>query len=160
MRALALTFALSTILAGPGCQTLGITPPSNQLLPETKAIRESAPPTPAIPRKLAKSLQGPYVVEPGDTLSVQPVAIDSPLRLPSDQTIFADGTIDLGTYGRPVVAGRTLAEIEPEINKLIECARQGQGAERRDRAARRPQFEDLLRAGRSECAGSVPDRRL
>ncbi len=127
MRTVALTFAVSMILAGPGCQSLGITPPSNQLLPETKAIRESAPPTPAIPRELAKSLQGPYVVEPGDTLSVQPVAIDSPLRLPSDQTIFADGTIDLGSYGRPVVAGKTLAEIEPEINKLISARDKAKG---------------------------------
>lgn len=107
------------ILSAVGCESLGFSPPSNQLLRETKDIRNSAPNPAPVPRELAKELHQAYVVEPGDTLLVQPADLDAPVRLPPDQTIFPDGTIDLGIYGRPVVAGKTLAEIEPEIKKLI-----------------------------------------
>jgi polysaccharide export outer membrane protein len=102
-----------------GCESLGISPPANQLLRDTKDIRDSAPMPAPVPRELAKELHGPYVVEPGDTLLVQPANLDAPVRLPPDQTIFPDGTIDLGIYGRPVVAGKTLAEIEPEVRKIV-----------------------------------------
>jgi protein involved in polysaccharide export with SLBB domain len=72
-----------------------------------------------MPRELAKELHGAFVVEPGDTLLVQTVDLDSPLRLPPDQTIFPDGTIDLGVYGRPVVAGKTQDAIAAEVQQLI-----------------------------------------
>lgn len=109
----------SVCLALAGCETLGISPPSNQLLPDTKAIRSSAPNPAPIPRELAKELHTAFMVEPGDTLLVQPAELDAPVRLPPDQMIFPDGTIDLGVYGRPVVAGKPLAQIETEIRQLI-----------------------------------------
>src|SRR5437660_150873 len=96
--------------ASVGCESLGFSPPANQLLRETKDIRDSAPSPAPLPRELAKELLPTYVVEPGDTLLVQPADLDAPVRLPPDQTIFPDGTIDLGIYGRPVVAGKTLAQ--------------------------------------------------
>ena len=106
-------------VAAVGCESLGLSPPANQLLPVTKDIRTSAPMPPAVPRELAKELHPAYVVEPGDVLLVQPADLDAPLRLPPDQTVFADGTIDLGVYGRPVVAGKILAQIEAEVKEIV-----------------------------------------
>ena len=102
-----------------GCETLGISPPANQLLPETKAIRDSAPVPAPVPRELAKELHPPFVVEPGDTLLVQPADLDAPLRLPPDQTVLADGTIDLGIYGHAVVAGKTQDQIVSDVQQVI-----------------------------------------
>ncbi|MDB5311060.1 MAG: hypothetical protein JWO38_5262 [Gemmataceae bacterium] len=118
----ALTFAVV------GCETLGISPPANQLLPDTKAIRDSAPVPAPVPRELAKELHPPFVIEPGDTLLVQPVELDAPLRLPPDQTVFADGTIDLGTYGHLVVAGKTQDQIVTEVQQLINAKEKGKDA--------------------------------
>ncbi|HEX4607372.1 MAG TPA: SLBB domain-containing protein [Urbifossiella sp.] len=106
-------------VAAVGCESLGLSPPANQLLPATKDIRNSAPVPAPVPRELAKELHSAYVVEPGDVLLVQPADLDAPLRLPPDQTVFADGTIDLGVYGRPVVAGKGLAQIETEVKNLV-----------------------------------------
>lgn len=102
-----------------GCETLGLSPPANKLLPDAKAIRESAPVPAPVPRELAKELHGPFVVEPGDTLLVQPADLDAPLRLPPDQVVFPDGTIDLGVYGRPLVAGKTQDQIVAEVKQVI-----------------------------------------
>lgn len=102
-----------------GCETLGLSSPANKLLPDAKAIRESAPVPAPVPRELAKELHAAFVVEPGDTLLVQPADLDAPLRLPPDQTVFPDGTIDLGVYGRPVVAGKTQDQITTEVRNLI-----------------------------------------
>lgn len=102
-----------------GCETLGLSPPANQLLPDTKAIRNATALPVPVPRELAKELQPPYIVQPSDTLLVQPVDLDAPVRLPPDQTVFADGTIDLGVYGRPVVAGKTVPQIEAEVKQLV-----------------------------------------
>lgn len=97
--------------------TLGFSPPQHKLLPEAKAFRESTPP--AGPRELAKILHPAHVVEPGDVLLVQPVELDSPVRLPADQTVLPDGTIDLSPFGRPVVAGKTVADIERDVQQLV-----------------------------------------
>jgi protein involved in polysaccharide export with SLBB domain len=109
---------LLTVLPGVGCSALGLSPPQHPILPEAKAFRTVSP-APAGPRELAKSLHAPFVVEPGDVLLVQPADLDAPIRIAADQTVFADGTIDLGKYGRPVVAGKTLPVIEAEVQQLV-----------------------------------------
>lgn len=110
------------LLAGTGCSTvgstLGVSPPQYPLLDEAKAFRTIYP-APDGPRELAKSLQPTYVVEPGDVLLVQPVELDAPIRLAADQTVLPDGTIDLGRFGRPVVAGKTVPQIEVEVQQLV-----------------------------------------
>jgi polysaccharide biosynthesis/export protein len=108
-----------------GCSAFGLQSPTstrsnNQLTKTAKELREVAPVPAAVPRELNKTLLPTYVVEPGDVLLVQPVDLDSPLRLPGDQTILLDGTIDLGKYGRPVVAGKTLAQIETDLHTWIQ----------------------------------------
>jgi polysaccharide biosynthesis/export protein len=108
-------------VAASGCSSfssaLGVTPPQHKLLPEADHFRQTGPTPP--PRELEKSLHGPWVVEPGDGLLVQPVDLDSPVRFAADQTVLPDGTIDLGQYGRPVVAGKTVPVIEAEVKELV-----------------------------------------
>lgn len=111
------TFFLAAILTG--CESLGFSTPVNPLLKDAKVMRTQAPVPAPIARELSKELLPAYVVEPGDTLLVQPVEFDAPVRFPPDQPVFPDGTIDLGQYGRPVVAGKTLAEIEPQLQEMV-----------------------------------------
>jgi polysaccharide export outer membrane protein len=125
-RGAALACALAVVAAG--CETLGLSPPANQLLPAAKDIRNSSPVPAGVARELAKELHPPYVVGPGDVLLVQPADLDAPIRIPPDQTVFADGTIDLGVYGRPLVAGKVLAQIEPELKALIQAKEKAKDA--------------------------------
>lgn len=116
-----LSFAAAWALAAAvtGCETLGLSPPNNPILPEAKSFRAMVPQPVPVPRELAKELHPAWVVEPGDTLLVQPAELDAPVRLPPDQPVFPDGTIDLGIYGRPVVAGKTLPQIESQVQALV-----------------------------------------
>ena len=52
-------------------------------------------------------------------IRVQPINLDTPLRLPGDQTVPPDGTINLFQYGRLVVAGKTVEQIEDMVRAAI-----------------------------------------
>lgn len=121
---LAIAFGLF-FFAAAGCstvgETLGLNRPANQLSDNAKAIRSTVPMPPPVPRELAMELLPAHIVEPGDTLLVQPVEFDAPVRLPPDQPVQPDGTIDLGQYGRPVVAGLTLPAIEKVVADLVKA---------------------------------------
>ena len=88
-------------LSGPvGCSSVsqGVSP-----LPDRYPIGDSARAArlcvpQSIPRELNKTTLDEYRVEPGDGLLVMPHDLDSKVRLPADQTILADGTIDLGKW--------------------------------------------------------------
>lgn len=115
--------AFSLLVAGlavaqTGCSLFGLQPPRYKLLDEAKAFRELTPPPP-VPRELAKQPLAPFVVEAGDSLLVQVASTDSDIRLPGDQPVLPDGTIELGKYGRPVVAGRTVPEVEGIVNQVV-----------------------------------------
>src|SRR5438045_528715 len=119
MIAMRYLLTVPVLIASLGCSStpgspFGFSTPQHHLLPEAKSFRQMGG-TPAAPRELAKTLLPTYVIEPGDVLLVQPVDVESPIRLPVDQPVLMDGTIDLGRFGRPVVAGKTLAEIEPQV---------------------------------------------
>jgi protein involved in polysaccharide export with SLBB domain len=101
----------------PGGGRVTLFPEVAQLLPEAKELRHQIPD--AIPRELAKQVLTRYVVAPGDVLLVQPVNFDSPLRLPGDQKVMSDGTIDLGRFGRVVVAGMTPEQIEGALTAQV-----------------------------------------
>lgn len=103
-------------------------PTGHFLLDRTQEIAAMAPQPAMLPRELQKTVLADYYVEPGDVLLVEPESFDSPLRFPSDQTVLADGTIDLGRYGRLVVAGRTLEQIETEVRQAVEAVEEGQAA--------------------------------
>ena len=66
----------------------------------TKAVRMDCSEPLPLPRELNKALLPAYIVEPGDVLLVHPADLDSPIRLPADQPVLPDGSINLGRYGR------------------------------------------------------------
>jgi protein involved in polysaccharide export with SLBB domain len=113
------------MLGSAGCSSLGGNPlpfrtgDASELLPEAKQFRNSVPMPPPVPRELNKTVLPVYIVEPGDVLLVQPVNLDSPARLPSDQTVLPDGKIDLGQYGRLLVAGKSVEEIEATVQAVV-----------------------------------------
>lgn len=114
-----LALAAAVGCSSPGGGRLSLFPEGYRLTPEARAIRAETPPPPDIPRELEKTVAGPYVVEPSDVLVVYPASLDSPIRLPGDQPVLPDGTINLGRYGRMMVAGKTLEQIEREVNVLL-----------------------------------------
>src|SRR5579885_828335 len=107
------------LFASSGCSNLLGLGPVNRLTDTTKALRSAYPDPLPLPRELDKRIALPYVVEPGDVLLVQPANLDSPVRLPGDQTVLPDGTIQLGRYGQLVVAGKTIPQIETEARTQI-----------------------------------------
>jgi protein involved in polysaccharide export with SLBB domain len=146
------------VLTAAGCSTigdtLGFSSPAYPLSKDAKAIRDAAPVPAPVPRELAMELLPTHVVVPGDTLLVQPVEFDSPVRLPPDQPVQPDGTIDLGVYGRPVVAGKTLAQVEAEVRGLI-TAKEKQGGAITVRLLARP-GEVFYVLGEVNAPGAFP----
>lgn len=116
--------ACAALLAGPvGCGSVGqgisILPDRYPLGDQARAARICHPID--LPRELKKSTIDEYRVEPGDGLLVVPHDLDSKVRIPADQTIIADGTIDLGKYGRLYVAGRSIPEIESMVQATVKA---------------------------------------
>lgn len=106
---------------GTGSNTFALFPEGHDLLPAARALRTWVPMPPPLPRELNKTVAQPFIVQPGDVLLVEPVSFESPLRLPADQPVMVDGTIDLGQYGRPIVAGKAVEEIEVMVRAMIEA---------------------------------------
>ncbi|HEY8504111.1 MAG TPA: polysaccharide biosynthesis/export family protein [Gemmataceae bacterium] len=110
------------LLGGVGCSTsptggLGLLP-EHRLDPAVRAVAQYGSPLP-LPRELEKQVLHAYVVEPGDVLLVTVLEAEEPVVLPGDLPVILDGTIDLGGFGRPVVAGKTLPEIEALVREAI-----------------------------------------
>jgi protein involved in polysaccharide export with SLBB domain len=99
---------------------LTLFPEGHRLIDAAKAIRAANAEPPPLPRELHKTVLPVYVVEPGDGLLIQPVDLDSPVRLPGDQVVLPDGTIQLGKYGRLQVAGKSVEDIERDVRALIQ----------------------------------------
>jgi protein involved in polysaccharide export with SLBB domain len=123
---------LSVLLLG-GCSLSGgnrltFFPEGHPLTDAAKAVRQSGTPPVPVPRELDKRVLAPYVVEPGDVLLVQSVDLDSPVRLPADQPVLPDGTINLGRYGRVIVAGQTVDEIERIVQATVNARTKDAGA--------------------------------
>src|SRR5579884_2257001 len=110
---------LGCFLAAGCSNILGLTPTGHRLTAEAKALRSAYPDPLPLPRELDKRVAPLFVVEPGDVLLVQPANLDSPVRLPGDQTVLPDGTIQLGRYGQIVVAGKTIPQIEADTRAQI-----------------------------------------
>jgi protein involved in polysaccharide export with SLBB domain len=120
MRPALFTLAASLAFAQAGCSLLGLQPPRYKLLDEAKAFRESTYP-PAVPKELAKQPLAPFVVEPGDGLLVQVTQAEPGDRTTFDAPVLPDGVIELGKYGRPLVAGRTLPEIDGIVRQAVQA---------------------------------------
>jgi protein involved in polysaccharide export with SLBB domain len=105
--------------SSPSGGRLSLFPEAHKLIEPAKVLREVSCPPPDIARELDKVVAGPYTVEPGDVLLAQPATLDSPVRLPGDQPVLPDGTIQLGRYGRVQVAGKCVDAIQMEVNAFI-----------------------------------------
>lgn len=114
---------LSSLCAGCATGVPGrgssLFPQGHKLTDAAQGIRWANAQPLQIPRELEKEPLPPYIVEPGDVLLVQPVDLDSPVRLPGDQPVLPDGTINLARYGRLVVAGKTVGEIETLVQAAV-----------------------------------------
>ncbi|HET6883366.1 MAG TPA: polysaccharide biosynthesis/export family protein [Pirellulales bacterium] len=111
MAALLVSFA-----ALAGCSGNNVLfPTRDHLMKTTEFVRRGIPRQSAIPRELEKTVIPDYILQPGDVLVIEPTRLDSPIRLPADQTILPDGTVDLGRYGRLIVAGKTVEQVEDEV---------------------------------------------
>ena len=142
---LASRFAVLLVIAGVlalgGCTTASGTrftlfPESHPLLPSARAVRQPLA-VPDVPRELAKHPMPSYTVEPGDVLLVLPTESEAsalgepgpapdknpppPVRIPPDQPILPDGSINLGIYGRLIVAGKTVEEMELMIRATVQA---------------------------------------
>ncbi len=113
-------------LLSAGCSAVpgrGLTlfPEGHPLTDTAKALRSAYPTALPLPKELDKRPLPPYTVEPGDVLLIQPADLDSPLRLPGDQPVMPDGTINLGRYGQIQVAGKTVEEIGTAVRGYVEA---------------------------------------
>lgn len=92
----------------------------HKLTSTAKEFRKSAGYPASLPRELAKGVMPVYRVEAGDVLIVEPDSFDSTIRLPSEQLVQPEGTIELGRFGDVFVAGKTVREIEADVRAIIE----------------------------------------
>jgi protein involved in polysaccharide export with SLBB domain len=115
---LALGLCLVAGCSLPGGGRITLFPELAQLLPEARDLRQHIPPD--VPRELQKQVLARYVIEPGDVLLIQPASLDSPFRLPGDQRVLSDGTIDLGRFGIVPAAGMTPEQLEHAISSHIQ----------------------------------------
>ena len=92
---------------------------SHSLSSEAKELRQANAGPLDIPRELEKQPLPAYIAEPGDVLLIQATDLDSPVRLPADQPVLPDGTINLGRYGQLLVMGRTVPEIETMVRASV-----------------------------------------
>jgi polysaccharide export outer membrane protein len=126
-RAIAVCWMVASLSLGcslsPG-QGIIFFPERHPLLETAEAFREAGIAGLPPPTELQKQTLPEYIVEPGDVLGVivpEPIQRDNdlPVRVPYDQPVLPDGTIDLGRFGRLHVAGKSLETIEQEILSII-----------------------------------------
>jgi polysaccharide export outer membrane protein len=110
-----------------GILLTGCTPTSGLLfrpgphiaLPTAEEFAQAASHPIPIPRELSKEVLPEYRIEPGDIVVVEMVEVTSTERLPGDQTVKPDGTIDLGRYGPLTVVGKTVEQIQADAQLQI-----------------------------------------
>ncbi|QDV83565.1 polysaccharide biosynthesis/export family protein [Planctomycetes bacterium TBK1r] len=104
-----------------GCSALGFAPypVAHVMTDDTQAVLAQTPSNLDVPRELSKEVQVAHYLQPGDELLIETTDGDSTVRLPADQRILADGSVDLGAYGRVVVASKTLEQAEALIQRAI-----------------------------------------
>jgi len=122
MTLIAAIVGITGCTSGAGRGTSILPPQGHKLIKAAEAMRDANAPVIEIPRELEKHPLPTYTVEPGDVLLVQPVDLDSPVRLPGDQPVLPDGTINLGKYGHLQVMGRTVPEIEEMVRNAVKAS--------------------------------------
>ena len=113
-----LAFAL---LSCTGCSSLGLScfPTGHYLTDQAESVLARSPRRAAIARELEQAVVPGHYLRPGDVLLIEPVGFNSDIRIPADQQVLIDGSIDLGGFGRVIVAGLTLEMAENLIERTI-----------------------------------------
>ena len=109
------------LLNASGCSSLGISlsPPQNNLSEQAESVLNRSTSQAVLSRELDMNVLITHFLQPGDVLIVEPVKFDSEIIFPADQKVMADGTIDLGKFGRVIVAGMTLEQAENHVENTI-----------------------------------------
>ena len=120
LRTAALLLLACGSLASTGCRGGGdlISNP-HQVTPRARCIANHMPAVAAVPRELGKAPLPDVYVQPGDSLLLEPIVATAAPIVATDQVVAADGSIDLGLYGRVRVAGATVEEIEDRIREAV-----------------------------------------
>lgn len=115
------TVALCLLLCCSGCSSLGLSlhPSGTTLSTEAERVLNGSRIPSGMARENAKTVLQPHALQPGDAVLIESMTEQRDLRVPPDQTVFADGTVDLGPFGRVVVAGRSLEQAEAIIEQQI-----------------------------------------
>ena len=113
------------LLMSTGCSTLSslgilIGSPGNRLLPRAKEISDAPGQALLVQKELAITPLNHYTVEIADTVSVEPVSFDATIRLPGDQVVKPDGTISLGEFGNYHAHGKTVEQMQLEIQAQVD----------------------------------------
>ncbi|TWU48528.1 SLBB domain protein [Rubripirellula tenax] len=113
--------AASIIMLSTGCSSLGLSlfPTGHYLTEQSVEILKCSPRAAEIPRELSLGVEPVHYLHPGDMVLIEPVELDSEVRIPADQKILTDGTVDLGKFGRVVLAGHTVEGAEALIEQSI-----------------------------------------
>lgn len=120
-----LTLLCGTLVcSGLGCSSLGFStyPVAHFMTNQTKEVIDASPKRPQVPRELAKEVMPVHYLQPGDELLIEATNGESEFRLPADQQVATDGSLDLGNYGRIVVASLTLEDAEHLIYRTLAAA--------------------------------------
>lgn len=115
---LSLAGATCVLAMMSGCSSW-FQPRSHQLMRVTGDISNGNGQIYPLPRELSKTLFAEHRLEPGDVLLVEPAEFDASIRLSGDQTVQPDGAIELGHFGRLMVAGQTTEEVRINVESLI-----------------------------------------
>lgn len=111
----------SILLWFTGCSALGLstTPVAHVMTNDTRTVLEQTSRMPNVPRELSKSVAAAHYLQPGDEVIVESVDFNSEVVLPADQQVMTDGSVDLGKYGRMVIASMTLEQAESSIQQAV-----------------------------------------
>lgn len=112
---------LWVLAACVGCSSLGLScfPTGHYLTEESAAVLEQSPRHVQVPRELEQGVVPVHYLQPGDGLLIEPVDLESDVRIPADQHVMADGSLDLSAFGRVMVAGLSLEMAENLIERTI-----------------------------------------
>lgn len=112
-------------LSSIGCSTLGLSCfTGHYLTDQTESVLNATPRHPQVARELDQEVLRTHYLQPGDVLLIETVDLNSDIRLPADQRVLVDGSIDLGGFGRVIVAGLTIEATEELIQQTIMAAGQ------------------------------------
>lgn len=114
--------SLLSCLCLTGCTssgTLSLVPTAHYLTRTTRDVLNASPQVARLPRELEKTVLPGLYLQPGDAVMLEVVDYTSEVRLPADQQILPDGSLDLGKYGRLIVAGLTPEQAEQLIEDRL-----------------------------------------